>query len=200
MGKKTLNQSKISLYDYYILNWKWCLLTLLFIIEIIIFTWHNSMVNDSFLEYLNERVNFDGNVFLYIFIGNTHSALSLLLMGLIPFGIGSLFCAFGALENIVLSVKYLLTYVSTRELILSTIAHGVLEATAFYLSFVSSILLSKAITSSILCRIIGKKKGLCLLEESRMIFESICYLLLPLLLIAAVFEVTVSWWIIVFYR
>ena len=193
MGKQNLFTTKTTLKDYFISNWKWCLLALLLISEIIIFTWQNSTVDDSFLAYLVERANFKGSVFLFILFGNTRSALCLVLMGIIPFGLGSLFNAFGALENIVLTIKYLLPAVGTKQLILSTITHGIFEATALYLSFVCSILLSKAITSSILSRMTNKKKEVSLFEECKVIFKGIIYVLLPLILIAAVLEVTVSW-------
>ena len=187
---------KSSIPDYLVSNRKWCILTFLLIVEITIFTWQNSTINDSFLEFLNEQAGFEGSAFLYILFGNTCSAIYLVLLGIIPFWFGSLFGAFGALKNIILTIKYLLPIVGAKQLFLGTITHGIFEGTAFYLSLVLSVLLSKAATSSILSKVINKEKVPSFSEECRVILKGIIYILLPLLLIAAAFEVTVSWWII----
>ena len=173
----------------------WCWLTLLLLTELIIFAVLNTTPNDYYSQYVSESLGGNESVFGFILLGNLKSSLILVLLGTIPLGLGTVFGTYMTVSGLVATVKWLLPEVGGLRLLLCVLPHGVFEMSALCCSVLLSVLWSRAVTLTIV-RLCLRKPVLAPLKEGGMfLLKSIVYVLIPLILIAAVMEVTVSPWV-----
>lgn len=181
-------------------NYKWCLLTLLILIEFIVFACLNTVANDHYGDYVAQTTPEYSSLFWFIFCENTKTAMWIILYGTIPLGLGMVFGLYFVTTNLVATVKWLLPSVGGWKMLACTFPHGVFELSAFVVSVVVAALWSKMVTISLLWLIRGKPTGSALFEEAKSQVRIVALVQLPLLLIAAIIEVTVSSWLVLLVK
>ena len=173
----------------------WFCLTLLLLAELVAFAVLNTTPNDYYSQYVNKSLGANESVFALILLGNLRSSLVLVLLGTIPLGLGTIFGTYMTVSSLAATVKWLLPEVGGLRLFLCVLPHGVFEMLALYCSVLLSVLWSRAVTLTIV-RLCRRKPLLAPLKEDGMfLLKSIMYVLIPLIVIAAVMEVTVSPWV-----
>lgn len=173
----------------------WCWLSLLLIAEMIVFAVLNTTPNDHYSQYVSESLGANESVFGFILLGNLRSSLILVLIGIIPLGLGTVFGTYMTVSGLVATVKWLLPEIGGSRLLLCVLPHGVFEILAICYSVLLSVLWSRAVTLAII-RLCRRKPVLAPLKEYGIfLLKSMVYVLIPLVLTAAVMEVTVSSWV-----
>ena len=171
---------------------KWCRITALLIVEMVVFACLHAAPTDDYSAYVAQTSGQYRTLLGFIFWENLQSALFLLLCGTVPFGLGTVFGAYAAISGLVSAAKTVLPQVGGRTLLLCTLPHGLFELATICFSILLSVLWSRAVTVAIidLCR--GKPVWPQFWKECKFLLRSFLLILLPLVMIAAVMEVTVS--------
>jgi len=185
-----------TIFSYLRKNWKWCLLTLLVIAEMLAFACLHTEAIDSYYQYMDETSVRYSSMFFFIFFENLKSLILTVAVGLIPLGLGSLFMIYSTVSGLSATAKWILQDVSGLNLFLSILPHGIFEIPSIILSMILSVFLSRAITVSIIS-LFRKRPVLAPLREDILaIVKTVVYVLIPLILIGAIVESTVSKWMI----
>lgn len=168
----------------------WCWLSLLLLAELIVFAVLNTTPNDHYSQYVSESLGANESAFGFILLGNLKS--SLVLLGTIPLGLGTVFGTYMTVSGLISTVKWLQSEVGGLRMLLCVLSHGIFEILALYCSVLLSVLWSRAVTLEII-RLCKRKPSLTSIKEDGMFFlKSIVYVPIPLILIAAVMEVPFS--------
>ena len=174
----------------------------LIIIELFVFYGLNGQPNDGYADYVANTRSAYLNVFSFIFFGNLKSATIMVLAGIIPFFLGSIFISVLTIKGLVTTFKFLVFVenIPLHTLLLSILPHGIFEMTALLFSAVLSYIVSKEITLSMVKQI--RKKDIAfrgriyspagIKQTFYMVVK--CWLLvsLPLILVAALIESFIS--------
>ena len=170
-------------------------ISLLLIIETILYAWLNTPADFHYEQYVARTVGNYNCFFGFIFWENLKSSLSLILMGMIPLGLGVIFGTYLTARSLVAAIKWLLPEIGAGKMLLCLLPHGIFEVAAIFLSVFLAVLLSRTVTLSI-ARLARRKPVMKpLQEECQFLLKSVLLVLIPLLLLAAAMEVTVSKWV-----
>lgn len=181
-----------SIFAYIKANRRICAITLLVIIELVVFSCLNAEPTTSYAEYVSETKGLYGSEFAFIFFENLKSSLIVVLYGTIPLGLLTLFGTYSLCYGMVSAFKMLATTVSLKTILFGITPHGIIEIPAICFSVLLSALWCKALTLAIL-RLIRRKPVLeCFKEDCRFLYRSVILILIPALLVAAIIEVTLS--------
>ena len=193
--QRKITEGYTEIWQYFIYNKKLMIFWLLLLVEMVVFFILNGSPDPRSIENLTTSPNNYPNLFLFIFLGNLKAAMMTILAGVIPGFLGSIFVLMMTVKSIVVTTKTIATTISVGTIILSVIPHGIFEIPAIILS----ILLSSIISTVALCTLFRKKilniQGLTsvnLKTQLRYAVISFVYIIFPLLLIAAIVEVTIS--------
>lgn len=173
----------------------WCWLSLLLLAELIVLAVLNTTPNDHYSQYVSESLGANESAFGFILLGNLKSSLVLVLLGTIPLGLGTVFGTYMMVSGLAATAKWLLPEVGGSRLLLCVLPHGAFEMSALYCSVLLSVLWSRAVTMTIVRLCLRKPVLAPLKEDGMFLLKSIVYVVIPLILIVAVIEVTVSGWI-----
>ena len=196
--QRKITEGYTEIWQYFIYNKKLMIFWLLLLVEMVVFFILNGSPDPRSIENLTTSPNNYPNLFLFIFLGNLKAAMMTILAGVIPGFLGSIFVLMMTVKSIVVATKTIATTISVGTIILSVIPHGIFEISAIILSIQLSSIISKNITVA-LCTLFRKKilniQGLTsvnLKTQLRYAVISFVYIIFPLLLIAAIVEVTIS--------
>ena len=170
----------------------WALLTLLMAAELLVFCLLNSAPSTQCGQYVAERQSLYANLFSFILFENLQACLSILASGIIPLGFGALFTCYGMMDGLVSTGKWLLPNAGGWKMALCLIPHGVFEIPAMIISVLAAVLLSRAVTVAIWRLIIRTPLKVELLYELKLLLKITMLVLLPLILLGAIMEVSVS--------
>lgn len=175
---------------------QWCWLSALLIIEFTVFVCLKVPPDNHYESYVSNTVGRYPNLFTFILGENILSSLLMILSGTLPFGLGVLFCAYSVFGSLCSTVKWLLPEYGVRKILLGTVFHGVFELAALLFSVLLSVLWCRAITLAIL-QLIGRRPMLAQFKlDIIFLTKTILFVLVPLLLVAASVEVTITAWIV----
>ena len=150
----------------------------------------------AYQAYVAETLPAYSGMFGFVFVENAISALTLILCGLIPFGIGVLPVVCFTLNGLVSTAKGLLTTVSGKELLVCTLPHGALEGAALLMTIMLSCLLSRAITLALVKAAKRQPFFRELKAELHHIGAFVLLLVIPLLFCGAIIETQISRYLI----
>lgn len=176
-------------------NHKWYLLTLLIIIEFIAFACLNTGANDHYGDYVAQTTPEYRSLFWFIFCENIKALLQTILYGTIPLGIGVVFGLYFMTSGVVATVKWLLPAIGGWRMLACTLPHGIFELSAIVISVMVAALWSKTVTVSLFRLISRRPIAAAFFEKVKSLVRIVALVQLPLLLLAAVIEVTVSNWL-----
>lgn len=195
-GKDFFKRQYRSIFSYLKSHWKVGGVVLLAMAEFLVFAVLNVEASGSYEQYVAETsVKYSGR-FPFIFWENLESGLRLVLMGTVPLGLGTLFGAYATVAGLVSACKWLLPEIGGRTLLLCVLPHGMFEIPAICFSVLLSALWSRAVTAAII-RLLRREPAVrTLCEDGLSVLKSAAFVQIPLILIAAVIEVTVSLWVV----
>lgn len=170
----------------------WTPLTLLVVVEFLVFCLLNSAPSTQYGQYVAKTQPLYANLFSFVFFENLQACLSILASGIIPLGLGALFTCYGMMDGLVSTGKWLLPSVDGWKMALCLLPHGVFEIPAMIISVLAAVLLSRAVTVAFWRLIIRKPLKEELLYELKMLLQITVLVLLSLILLGALVEVTVS--------
>ena len=176
-------------------RWIWVMLAVLVFVELLVFhCLHAEPGLGTYREYVAQTLPQYPNEFLFLAVGNSKSALWTVLMGAIPFGAGVFFDVFLQIKSLTAIGKYLLGDLGTAAFLAGVLPHGVVEILAMIMSVVCGVLISRAVTKTLLSLVKGQGRSALAegAEEVRCIVGTVLLVVLPLVLIGAVIEVTVT--------
>lgn len=176
-------------------NHKWYLLTVLILIEFIVFACLNTGANDHYGDYVAQTTPSYRSLFWFIFCENTKASLQMILYGTMPLGIGVVLGLYFLTSSVVATAKWLLPAVGSWKMLACTLPHGIFELSALVVSVMVAALWSKTVTVSLLRLIKGTLAAATFFEEVKSLASIVALVQMPLLLIAAVVEVTLSSWL-----
>lgn len=183
------------LFPYFSKHRKWCGLTALILIEFSVFAMLNVPANDQYRQYVAATQSEYHSLFSFIFFENLKSSLGIVLLGTIPFGVGTLFITYVTLAGLVSTFKFILPEVGGWKLLVCTLPHGIFEIAAICVSVLLSVLWCRAITAAIIRLVRRRAVFVPLREDCVAILKSVVSIQIPLLLVAALMESTVSSWL-----
>ena len=175
---------------YLLDNQIWCELAILLTLEILVYHCLKTPPDSLYAQFVEETRPLYPGRFWFIAIENSRALLTMILLGLIPCGLGVLFGTYLSLYSLVSTGKYLLPIVGTKTLILGVLPHSLTEISAILLSIIIAALLSKAMTR-FLIDLISKRRRLpiqAFKEEFLQISQVIFLIELPLIWISAWIE------------
>ena len=185
-----------SIFIYLHGHRQWCWISALLIIELIVFVCLKVPPDNHYESYVSSTVDRYPNLFTFILGENILSSLLMILSGTIPFGLGVLFSAYSVFGSLCSTVKWLLPEYGVRKILLGTVFHGIFELGALLFSVLLSVLCCRAITLAIL-RLIGRRPMLAQFKlDILFLTKAVLFILIPLLLVGASVEVTISAWIV----
>jgi stage II sporulation protein M len=126
--------------------------------------------------------------------------LPAIIMGTVPFFLGTLFCTYSTVHSLVIAFKYIISSLPIETILAGTIPHGIFEIPAIIFSMILSAIISKEITLAILSFVTKKKfdnpKSILyrngLKETSIFAVETIILILIPLVFLGALTEAFVT--------
>ena len=181
-----------DIWHYWRSNRFWCLLCLLLVAETLVYACLNAQPTDAYADYLAQTQPRYSGLFPFIFTENLKALLMTVLVGLIPFGLGTFAAAYFTMEGLASAVKVLLLRMGGRELFFCTLPHGLFEGAALILALMLSGLLSKAVTAAFL-RLFRRRPVLSQLKgDVRCIGSALIFILIPLILLAAAIETWIT--------
>lgn len=174
---------------------KWCALTVMIILELFVFACLTAEPNDYYNQYVNATKLEYSNLFAFVFLENIKSALYMVLSGVIPFGLGVVFCTYSVFTGLASTYKLVLPEVGGWKLLLCVLPHGLFELSAICFSILLAVLLCRANAVAVI-RLCSRKRALVpLLEDYSALVKSVAFIQVPLVLIAALIESSLSSWI-----
>ncbi len=181
-----------SILSYLKSNRKLCLFVALGITEFFIFACLNTPPNNYYTEYVTGTAGAYNNAFSFVFFENLKTAIMTILWGTIPFGIFTLLGTFGVITTLVSTFKLLITEIIWWKLLVCMIPHGIIEIPAMCFSILLSVIWCMSITMAII-RLVRRKPVIEKLKtDCIFILESIIFVLVPMVLVAAIIETTLS--------
>ena len=169
-------------------------MTLLCLIELIVYVCLKTEPSNEYEQYVAETLPEYANMFAFIFSENLKTSLRVVALGIVPFFLGSATAGYLIFASLISALKWLLTNVSLWDLFLCILPHGIFEFTAIFFSVQLSVFLSRTVTM-VPIRLFKKEAVLSPLKEDLLfLLRSIVLILIPLFLIAAGIEETVSEW------
>ena len=162
------------------------------IAETILVVWLKIGPDNHYETYVASKVNTYPNLFAFIFVENLLCALAVILFGCIPFGVGTIFRTCLMFGNLCATLKWLWPYYSVKEMLVSTLPHGIFEFTDMYFCVLLSALWSRAVTLA-MGRLVARRPVLQKLKcDLLFLGKAIIFVLIPLTFIAAIVEVTIT--------
>lgn len=190
-----------NIFSYLVANKKLVFITLLFIAESIVYCLINSEADiSSYLAYHDENRPQYGTLFSFILFENTQAMLPAIIMGTVPFFLGTLFCTYSTVHSLVIALKYIISSLPIETILAGTLPHGIFEIPAIIFSMIFSAIISKEITLAILSFVTKKKfdnpKSILyrngLKETAVFAVETIFLILIPLVFLGALTEAFVT--------
>ena len=190
-----------NIFSYLVANKKLIFITLLFIAESIVYCLINSEADiSSYLAYHDETRPQYGTLFSFILFENTQAMLPTIIMGTVPFFLGTLFCTYSTVHSLVIAFKYIISSLPIETILAGTLPHGIFEIPAIIFSMILSAIISKEITLAILSFITKKKfdnsKAIFyrngLKETAIFVAKSLVFVILPLVFIGAFVETFIT--------
>lgn len=191
-----LKRQYTDAFGYLKRKWLCCLIVLVVIIELLVFALLNTAADGHYEQYLAETVGQYSGKFAFIFLENLQSMLIMILMGTIPAFLGIFFVSNQTISGLVATGKWILPDVGVTRLLISILPHGIFEIPAICFTILLSALWSRTVTIAIIRLIRRKPVITSFREDVAGILKSIVFILLPLVLIAAVIEATLTRWIV----
>lgn len=179
-------------------NKRFPLIVAMVIVEVIVYSALKTPANTNYEEYVAESMPAYSNLFTFIFFENTKSTGKILLSGIVPACFGSLTVLCLTMLDLTATVKQLLLSYSPHMIFLSILPHGIFELSAMLGAVLFSSLLSKEITLAIAKVFVpkgwrlSKKISDQRIKNIATIIKAWCLVIVPLLVVAAMIEVTIS--------
>ena len=171
------------------------MIVLLLTIELFVFAVLHTEADSHYEQYLAETAGQYSGVFPFIFLENLQSMLIMILAGTVPAFLGSFFVTNQTISGLVATGKWILPEVGATRLVMCLLPHGIFEIPAICFTILLSVLWSRAVTLAII-RLIRRKPVIDRFREDTMgVLKSIVFILIPLVLIAAIVEATITKWI-----
>lgn len=194
-----------NIFSFLRSNRKLVFITLLFIAESIVFCLLNCEADISrYMSYYNAARPQYSDLFSFILVKNMQTMLMTVLIGTIPLFIGTMFNSYLTVRSLTVVCKYAVAETSVVTVLASTLPHGAFEIPATIFSIILSAIISKEITLFLLSLIARKKfddpesvfyrHGLK--ETAVFCFESLVFVVLPLILLGALTETFVTGWVV----
>ena len=75
-----------DIFRYFRKNWRWVLIAILVVAEILVYTCMNTAPNCHYEQYVAETLPTYSGMFWFVLIENLKSAVLLVALGFVPFG------------------------------------------------------------------------------------------------------------------
>ena len=194
-----------NIFSFLRSNRKLVFITLLFIAESIVFCLLNCKADISrYMSYYNAARPQYSDLFSFILVKNMQAMLMTVLIGTIPLFIGIMFNSYLTVRSLTVVCKYAVAETSAVTVLASTLPHGIFEIPAIIFSVILGVIISKEITLFLLSFVVRKKfddpesvfhrHGLK--ETAVFCFESIVFVIVPLVFIGAFTETFVTGWVV----
>lgn len=181
-----------SILTYLNTKRKLCLITVLVVVEIILFAVLNTDGNSEYFRHADEARGTYGSKLAFILFGNLLAMLQMIAFGTLPFGIGTIFITYSVATELIGTGKLVLSQIGARNMILCILPHGIFELAAIFMSILLSALWSQTVTCAV-WRMMRRRKVISpFLTDVGIILKTIVFIVVPLITFSALIESTVS--------
>jgi len=199
--KTKLTHSYINILRFLYIDRRFIGVFLLVIAELMLFCALNCEADAStYTAYLEQTTPLYPSAFAHILFENLKSMALTVFSGLIPFFGGALFMGFGTVYSLFSVGKAVLLQMPADAMFLALLPHGIFEIPAILFSLLLAAMLSKEVTLLLVCMITDRdfrsrralliRRGL--LPTLRFCLRGLVFVILPLMLLGALAESTVS--------
>jgi len=193
-----LKEQYLEIWNYLRQNRWWCIVILIAIAEAIIYSVLNIEASDAYGTYAEAAMPAYSSLFAFILFENLKTAVKIVLVGIVPFCIFSFFITMSSIFGLVASFKLYCPALPPGAIAAASLPHAVVEVPAIIITILASFLLSKSVTF-LLYWLIRRRPALTAFRKDLVhICRMVVFLIIPMILIAAVLEAFVTTRVVAF--